>query len=186
MYYTDTSVLISYVFASDSGHGTSRKVLENIAIKYGQKLYASSFTLVETCNTICRKIVKEGKWSLIDPLQKYVGIYENTEERCRFLLSLIISFLKNRLGIEFVDEKGLYDFVLVGFNELRAPKVFKESIHLSHRLSLRIKDLLHLVYAFALSKTHNIKYFLTRDIENFEKIRDTVKQLLQIEIILVK
>jgi len=93
MYYVDTSVLISYVFASDSGHHASRKVLESIVAE-GRKLYGSSFTLVETCNTVCRKIVKERGWRLVDPLQGYVNIYADPERRCRFLLSLMISFLE--------------------------------------------------------------------------------------------
>ena len=59
MYYIDTSVLISYVFASDSGHEASRRALESIVIEQGQRLYGSTFTLVETCNTICKKIARE-------------------------------------------------------------------------------------------------------------------------------
>lgn len=59
MYYCDTSMLISYVFASDSGYSASQKVLEDIAIKQNQELYVSSLTLIEMYNTVCRKIVKE-------------------------------------------------------------------------------------------------------------------------------
>ena len=95
---------IVYVFVSDTGHITSKRVLEDIAIKRKQKLYASSLTLVETCNTVCRKIVGEKAWRLIDPLQGYVDVYKGVEERYRLLLSLIVSFLKERLGIGFVDE----------------------------------------------------------------------------------
>jgi len=184
MYYVDTSVLISYVFASDLGHHASRKALEDIVAKK-QKLYASSLTLVETCNTICRKIIGEGRWKLIDPLQEYVDVYKDFEKRCRFLLSLIISFLEERLDVHFVEVEDFYSFVPTTFNELKIPKIFKESIDLSYKLTIRIKDLLHLVYAFMLSKTHNIKYFLTRDVENFEKIKDKVKQLLRIEVLLI-
>jgi len=185
MYYVDTSVLISYVFASESAHRASREVLESIAAGR-HRLYASSFTLVEVCNTICRKIVREKKWRLVEPLQEYVGAYRGVEERCRFLQSLIISFLKEKLGIEFVDEEDFYRFVPTGLNELKIPRVFKNSIDLSSRLGIRIKDLLHLVYASMMSKTRNIKYFLTRDIEDFEKVRDKAKQLLQIEIVLIR
>ena len=64
MYYVDTSILISYVFKSDYGHENSRRILEDI-VKEGHKLYASSFTLIEVCNTICRKVIKERKWELI-------------------------------------------------------------------------------------------------------------------------
>jgi len=185
MYYIDTSILISYVFTSESAHRASQEVLESIVAEE-HRLYASSFTLAEMCNTICRKIVKEKKWKLIEPLQEYVDVYRGVEERCRFLQSLIVSFLREKLGIEFVDEEDFYRFVLTGLNELKMPRVFKDSIDLSSRLGIRIKDLLHLVYASMISKIHNIKYFLTRDIEDFEKVKDRVKRLLQIEIVLIK
>lgn len=186
IYYVDTSVLVSYVFASDPGHDASRRILEDISIRQKQKLYASSFTLVETCNTICRKIIKERKLSLIDPLQMYVSIHKDIEDKYQFLLSLIINFLIERLNIKFVDEEAFYNFTPIDLSGLRIPKIFKKSIELSYKLSLRIKDLLHLVYAFLLSKTYGIKYFLTRDIEDFARIRNIVKQLLQMEIILIK
>jgi len=186
MHYIDTSVLISYVFASDSGHEASRRVLENIVIRRGHRLYGSTFTLVETCNTICRKIAGEKRWSLIDPLQGYVDIHKDYGNKCRFLISLIYSFLKEKLNIEFVDNESLYEFETANLNKLEIPRVFRESIELSYKLTIRIKDLLHLVYAYMLSKTHSIKYFLTRDVEDFEKVKDTVKQLLQIEVVLVR
>ncbi len=186
MYYIDTSVLISYVLASDSGHEASRRVLEDIVIKQGQRLYGSTFTLVETCNTICKKIAKEKRWRLIDPLQGYVEIHKDYRDKCRFLVSLIFSFLKEKLNIEFVDIESLYEFETMSFNKLKIPRIFRESIELSYKLAIRIKDLLHLEYAYALSGTYDIKYFLTRDVEDFEKVKDTVKQLLQIEIVLVK
>ena len=185
MYYVDTSVLISYVFASDIGHDVSRRILENVAAR-GQKLYASSFTLVEMCNVVCRKIVKEKKLRLIEPLQSYVDVHGSEEDRCRFLLSLIISFLKERLGIEFVDDENLYEFESIDLNELRIPRIFRETILLSQKIPLRIKDLLHVAYASALSRTRNVKYFLTRDVEDFEKVKDEVKRLLQIEVVFVE
>ncbi|RLG77706.1 MAG: hypothetical protein DRO12_01490 [Thermoprotei archaeon] len=79
MYYIDTSILISYVFASESAHRAFREALESIAAEK-HKLYASSFTLAEMCNTICRKIVRERKWRLIEPLQEYVDVYRGVEE----------------------------------------------------------------------------------------------------------
>ena len=53
-------------------------------------------------------------------------------------------------------------------------------------MPIRTKDLLHLVYAYLLARIYNIKYFLTRDIKDFESVKDAVKQLLQIDIVLVK
>ena len=116
----------------------------------------------------------------------YVDIHRDYRDRCRFLISLIYNFLKEKLNIEFVDNESLYEFETVNLDKLEIPRIFKESIELSYKLTIRIKDLLHLVYAYMLSKTHNIKFFLTRDVEDFENIKDAVKQLLQIEIVLVK
>ena len=121
-----------------------------------------------------------------DPLQGYVDIHKDYRDRCRFLISLIYSFLKEKLNIEFVDNESLYEFETTNLNKLKMPRIFRESIELSYKLTIRIKDLLHLVYAYMLSKTHDIKYFLTRDVEDFEKVEDTVKQLLQIEIVLIR
>lgn len=94
--------------------------------------------------------------------------------------------LKERLKIEFMDEEDFYDFVSMDFDKLRLTKIFKESMDLSPKLTVRIKDLLHLIYAYMFSKTYNIKYFLTRDIENFEKIKNIVKQMLQIDVVLIR
>jgi len=58
MYYVDTSILISYVFASDSGHRVSRRTLEDIAFRQGARLYGSVLTLVEVCNVVCGKIAR--------------------------------------------------------------------------------------------------------------------------------
>ncbi len=104
---------------------------------------------------------------MVDPLQEYVDGYEEVEERYRFLQRLIVSFLKEKLGIEFIGEEDFYKLVPIGFNELKITKVFKDSIDLSGELGIRIKDLLHLVYASMISKTCNVKYFLTRDVEDF-------------------
>jgi len=186
VYYVDSNVLISYVFSTDEPyHAASQHFLEDLALKRRQKLYASSLALVEACNVICRKIVKEGS-KLIDPLQRYVDMYRDAKDKCRLLISLIISFLREKLGIEFVDAENLYEFVTIGIDSMKMPRIFKEAIELSYKINLRVKDLLHLVYAYTLSSIHGIKFFLTHDIKDFEKIRDETKRLLQIEIILVK
>jgi len=54
---------------------------------------------VEVYNAICRKIVREGS-KLIDPIQRYVDLYRDAKDKCRFLASLVIGFLRERLGIE--------------------------------------------------------------------------------------
>ncbi|RLG16512.1 hypothetical protein DRN63_04110 [Nanoarchaeota archaeon] len=56
-------------------------------------------TLAEICNAICRKIVWEKKWKSAEHLQEYVDVYKGAEEKCRLLQSLIVSFLRKKLGI---------------------------------------------------------------------------------------
>ena len=192
MYYVDTSVLISYIFASEAAQETTREILEDQAKRHG--LYASPLTLIETCNTICRKVIAERKWKLIDPLQlilppnppKHTESQKDPEETCRFLQSLIINFLKENLGMKFIDDEELYTPTPASLNDITIPKIFKKTIDLSHKLRIRVKDLLHLTYALMLKRKYNIKYFLTRDIEDFGRVKETAKQLLHIEIILVK
>ncbi|MEM0485191.1 MAG: PIN domain-containing protein [Pyrobaculum sp.] len=183
MYYVETSVLASYILASDFGHEASRRALEE-ACNY--KLYVSSYTLIELHNTICRRIIKGDKWKLIDPLQEYIEVYEEVEEKCKFLLSMIIGFLKERLNVEFLDETGIYDLMPMGLADLKIPKIFKKLADLSPRLLTRTKDLLHLTYASIFSNAYGIRYFLTRDIEDFGRIKDEVKNLLKIEVVLVQ
>jgi len=186
VYYVDSNVLVSYVFSTgEPYHTASQRLLEELALKRRQKLYASSLTLVEACNAICRRIVKEGP-KLVDPLQMYVDLYRDAKDKCRFLASLIVGFLREKLGIEFVDDENLYRFEPVNIDGMKLPRIFREALELSHRINLRIKDLLHLVYAYALSSIYGIRFFLIHDVEDFEKVRDEVKRLLRIEIVLVK
>jgi hypothetical protein len=117
-------VVLTNIFVSDSGHNTSQKVLEDIAIKRKQKLYAYSFTLVETCNIICRRIITN-RWRPIDPLQDYVVAYKKLEEKCCLLLSIVINFLREKLHVEFIEEEDLYDLVSMGFNKLRIPRCLR-------------------------------------------------------------
>jgi len=186
VYYVDSNVLISYVFSTgEPYHTASQHFLEGLALKRRQKLYASSLTLVEVCNVICRKIVKEGS-KLVDPLQRYVDLYRDVKDKCKFLTSLIIGFLREKLGIEFIDDENLYRFEPANIDSIEMPRIFREAIELSYKINLRVKDLLHLVYAYTLSNIYGIKFFLTHDIEDFERVKDKVKQLLRIEIILVR
>ncbi len=184
MYYVDSNVLISYIFKTgEPYHNISQRFLEDLVFVKKQKLYASSLTLMETCSHICKKITKEGA-KLIDQLQRYVDMYKDAKDKCKFLISLVTNFLKERLKIEFIDDRSLYDFVAITGNVM-LPRIFKEAVELSYKISLRVKDLLHLVYAYLLSNSYGIRFFLTHDIENFGKIKDEVKQLLQIEVILL-
>jgi len=185
VYYVDSNVLVSYVFSTgEPYHTASQRLLEELALKRGQKLYASSLTLVEACNAICRRIVEEGP-KLVDPLQRYVDLYRDAEDKCRFLASLIVGFLGGRLGIEFVDDENLYRFESANIGGVKVPRIFREALELSYKINLRIKDLLHLAYAYALSSTYGIRFFLTLDVEDFERVKEEVKRLLRLEIILL-
>lgn len=180
MYYVDTSVLASYLMASDSGHDASRKALEPRA----HKLYTSTYALAELHSAICRRILREKQWKLIDQLQRYLDAYKEPDKKCRFLLSMIVSLLRERLGIVFLEEAGFYD--LVNVDDFKMPWIFREAVELSPKLLIRTKDLLHLAYAFAFSNAYGVRYFLTRDLEDFERVKDEVEKLLKIEIVLIK
>jgi len=182
MYYIDSNMLISYVFVSEKIHKISQKSLEKLAEK--QKLYTSSFAILESCNALCRKIARGEK--IVDPLQIYIDRYKNMEEKCRFLTSFFIKFLEEKLRIKIIDEKAIYE--PININNITLPKIFYEALKLSSKINIRTKDIIHLTYVSLFSKILkiNIKYFLTHDIENFQKIRNRVKKLLQIEIILIK
>ena len=80
-----------------------------------------------------------------------------------------------------VDHEKLYEFETANLSKLKISGIFRELIELLYRLIIRIRDLLHLTYAYMLSKTHGVKYFLIRDIGDFEKVKDKVRWLLQIE-----
>jgi len=85
-----------------------------------------------------------------------------------------------------VDDESLYKFEPTDIDGVKVPKIFREALELSYKITLRVKDLPHLAYAYILSSTYGIRFFLTHDVENFEGVKEGVKRLLQIEIILVK
>ena len=182
MYYVDTSVIISYIFSSEKRHVKTRELLENLS--RGTRLYTSSYALVETCNSICRKII-HGELKLIEPLNKIVESYRDHRERLRLMLSLVIGFLRKRLSLEIVDDVNFYQFQRIEEMNINIPRVFKLCIELSYDLRLRIKDLIHVVYAYLLRERYGIKYLVTADVENFEKVYDQLKRY-GIELIIVK
>ena len=98
---------------------------------------------------------------------------------------MVIIFLQDRLGLEFLEEASIYDLVSV-VPGVKMPRIFMELVELSPTLLIRVKDLLHLAYASALSNAYEIRYFLTRDVDDFERVRDVARRRLKIEIILVK
>ena len=72
---------------------TLARILEDIVVKQKHKLYGSTFTLIEACNTICRKMTREAKWGLSDPLQEYIDVYKDYRDKRGYLISLIFVFL---------------------------------------------------------------------------------------------
>ncbi|MCD6443390.1 hypothetical protein J7L70_00055, partial [Candidatus Bathyarchaeota archaeon] len=102
----------------------TKECLEKLA-EEGHRFYASSYTLVEMCNTICRKIVREKENKLIEPLNQYVDMYEDPEQKCRILISSIVSFLQEKLNINFVEVEDLYQFEPTEIGKLKIPYVFK-------------------------------------------------------------
>ena len=104
--------------------------------------------MAEICNVIYRKITKDPRHKLVDPLQDYLEKSESCEERGKLLVSIIITFLRERLSIELIDFEELYKLTTIESSEFRIPRIFAEAITLSLRLPIRIKDLLHLVYIY--------------------------------------
>ena len=184
MYYVDTNLLVSYVLASDAGHETSVRELERLAAG-GQTIYASSFTLTEMYNVLCRRLSRGEE--LAEPLRSLIVAYSNRGSSCKFLMSAIMSLLVKKLSVKFVDYERLYELEPVALTSppLKVPKVLRKAMDLSERIQIRTKDLLHLAYASELAKIYNIKYFLTSDVEDFKKVKDRVERELQLKIILV-
>ncbi|UNQ73523.1 type II toxin-antitoxin system VapC family toxin [Infirmifilum sp. NZ] len=185
MYYVDTNVLLSYVFESDPYHRRSKEILESLTSE-GKKLCASSLVLTEACDVLCRKISREKGWKLVALPSQDISGYASPEDKCRFLSSLVIYFIKNRLNVQFLDSEEFYSFEQI-FEDLSIPRLFKESIELSFKLPIRVKDLLHLAYALILSKNCGVRYFLTLDAENFnEEVRNVAQKLLGITVMVIK
>lgn len=184
MYYADASVLVSYVFETDVHHSSVKNMLENM-LKSGEKLCTSTYTLTEVYNTVCR-IIERGR--LIAPLQSYLDLYRGDPKGMRrFMASLVVNFLIEKLGIAFIEHEDLYRVDEVGLDarKIGVALIFREAVRLSPLLLLRIKDLLHVAYAYLLSKLgHNIKAIVTCDRENFGKVKDVIKEVLDIEVVL--
>lgn len=85
---------------------------------------------------MCRKIIAKEK--LIESLQTYLEMLkeenENTEKRCRFLTSLTINFLIEKLNIKFIDNESFYKFENLNYANIKVPHIFKQFIILSQKL----------------------------------------------------
>ena len=187
--FLDTNVLISYAFSSEKRHQKVRATLEELKAK-DYKFYISSYTFLELSNTICRimvggchKLADEFEEVLVPLLKKF----KSPEDKCKFITFLIIGLITEKLGLEMVDFKELYDFSTLKLNkeEVDLPKIFAESLNLSSKLRIRIKDLLHIAYVDALFKGHKGKVFLTCDVENFERVKNVIEKDLKFEVRLI-
>ncbi len=176
MYYIDTSILVSYVFSSEKGHKRTRELLDSLSRE--SKLYISSYALVELYNTVCRKIANR-EIKLAEPLDTYLKIYsdKDIEKRLKFIAAMVVSFLLRKLNLKIVDNSHFYQQQQFKVINVSIPLIFRKCIELSHKLRLRIKDLLHVVYACLSMNQYNIKYIVTGDAEDFNKVRRQLKEL---------
>ncbi|MCQ5336916.1 MAG: PIN domain-containing protein [Candidatus Methanomethylicia archaeon] len=180
MYYIGTSPIIAYLFKSELHHDKVKSFLEHIVFNKQEKLYTSTFTLVELVNVINRKIRTD---KLIEPLDIYIRKYCDNKSNYKALVSFIINFIKSKLNIEIVDSSDYYTFV--NFNSMKIPFIFNQIIEFSSKFHIRIKDLLHIVYAYFLSRKYNIRYIITIDVENFSKIETNIKNFLDLTVIII-
>jgi predicted nucleic acid-binding protein len=185
MYYLDTSTIISHLCISEHKHDIVSKFLHELRSR-NRDIYTSTYALTEVVNTLCRiayEYEKSGK-SFIEPLNSFVKRVKDLEDRCKAILGFVIGFLTTGLGVKIIDNPENYQFTeLAQGDNLKVPKIFKVAIELSPKVKLRIKDLLHAVYAYMLSQSYGIRYIITLDEENFAKVAQDMKSLLNIDVV---
>jgi len=182
MYYLDTSVLVSYIFVTERRHALARQFLENLAHK-GLKLYISPYTLVELYNSVCRNIAG-GNLKLADPFNEILNRAGGSlNAKLELLVSMIVTMLVEMLGLEVVDDHEIYKPAkTLGFE---LPLLYCKCIELSHRVKIRIKDLLHIVYAHLLHEKYNIRYIVTCDSKDYGKTKEQLRHL-GLEVIIIE
>ena len=74
MYYVDTNVLLSYIFASDRKHTEAKNIMEKIK---KTQIYLSSLTVLEMEASLIRMLREN--YDLIDPIK--VLLQKFTEEK---------------------------------------------------------------------------------------------------------
>jgi predicted nucleic acid-binding protein len=185
MYYLDTSIIISYLCSNEDKHDIVSKFLHKIRNK---DIYTSTYTIIETTNTLCRiayEYERSGK-RFIEPLNSLVKQVKDPEARCKVILGFVIEFLTKTLGANIIDDPQNYQFVeLVTRVGLKVPKLFKVAIELSPKVRLRIKDLLHIAYAYMLAQYYRIRYFITLDVKDFTNVIQDMKRYLNIDVIIL-
>lgn len=186
MYYLDSNVIVSYLFETEDHHNRVVEFLKEIASK--NELYVSSFSLIETLNAVCRKVVGDKQLEFFKPLRSllrnYLDQIKNPVDKCRFISSFIINFVKTNLSIEVADDADIYTFEFL--DDTTLPRLFKLSCELVPKLRIPIKDLLHVAYAYLLSSRYKIKYFLTLDREHFTRdVSDIISRELGLTVVTI-
>jgi len=99
---------------------------------------------------------------------------------------MVISFLRENLKLEFVDLEEFYKPIQAGFDNIKIPRIFYEAVEASPKYLSGSKTCYTIAYAHTLARNLNIKYFLTSDIEDFEKLKEPIKQFLGLELAVIR
>ena len=87
-----------------------------------------------------------------------------------------------QLGVKVIESQDFY--VLEKLNETYVAKIFREAAKLAW-INCRTKDLLHIAIASLMMREHDAKRILTADEEDFGKLKNTLKDDLNIEVEIV-
>ena len=180
-YYVDSSVLISALTPTESRHRESVKTLEDVR-RGGGTLITSTYAFMEVANVVCRRIMS-GQWSLIEPLNRLATTMAKLGYKalCEALTGMLLPILE-QLGVKVIESQDFY--VLEKLNETYAAKIFREAVKLAW-INCRTKDLLHIAMASLMMREHDAKRILTADEEDFGKLKNTLKDNLNIEVEIV-
>jgi predicted nucleic acid-binding protein len=176
--YVDSSILISALTPTESRHKESVKALEDVR-RGGGILITSTYAFVEVVNVVCRRIMS-GKWSLTEPLNRLAATMGRLGYKalCEALTSMLLPTLE-QLGVKVIENQDFY--VLEKLNEAYAAKIFREAVKLTW-INCRTKDLLHIAIASLMMRKHDAKRILTIDEEDFSKVKNTLRENLNIEV----
>jgi predicted nucleic acid-binding protein len=166
MSYLDTCVIIAYCIDGDPQHDKAVNIVEKLK-KNGNKLYASTLTLVELYSVVSRNI------------QKYKlppGIEELTNHRSK--LRATIAYFLQLLSLHILPDEAK----LIDLDHLKLFHKFSDAIDLAAKLKLRTLDLLHLAYACQLATEKLIKFLATFDLEIL-KNKEAILEDIGIEVI---
>jgi len=180
--YVDSSVILSALVTTDARYLSSLKALERLR-EQRWRLVASTYAFAEAANNAYRRVV-EGKWVLAEPLEKLVKRVRARGPRalCEALTRALLSLLEEWLRVEVVEDPELY--AIESVDGASMARLFRETVRLAW-IGCRTKDLLHIAAA-SLMRERGVKRILTADVENFEKIKDTLERELGLEVEFVR